>query len=103
MHDDLEPPNIFSAVPRLHRTEIFDNSFTVEKIPFFPKDFSARFDDIEEIKVPVFEEPLEARKTVHTEYKHFTVPVLKEDVRVSKEDLEIEGMNEEERKRRRAA
>jgi uncharacterized protein (TIGR02271 family) len=133
-------------------THLDDDSFTVEKGIFFPKDFVIRYDDIQDIrdkgiylnlaknelsewtnasyqgwsqvddvnqgrlnaqpmdqyrdryqdrfqnqvKVPVAEEELQATKTVreagrlklrklvHTELRHFTVPVMKEEVRVER-------------------
>jgi uncharacterized protein (TIGR02271 family) len=130
-----------------------DTGFIVEKGIFFPKDFSARYDDIQDvrdgviylrhdqgalsnwkdksyqgwgevdgmnnnelaggstgrmesvaagekdIRVPVMEEELEARKTVrengnvrvrkvvHTEYKHLTVPVMKEELEIERVPL----------------
>jgi uncharacterized protein (TIGR02271 family) len=61
-------------------------------------EFRDRYSDwsSEEVKVPVVEEQLEAKKTsesagslrlrkiVHTELKHFTVPVMREEVRVER-------------------
>ncbi len=128
-----------------------DDYFIVQKGMFFPKDFTVRYDDIqdirdnniylsvdqayleewkdasyagwtntdqinegrlqatprdeyrdryasspEDINVPLMEEKLEAHKTiqqsgrvqlrkvVHTEYKHFTVPVLREELKIER-------------------
>jgi uncharacterized protein (TIGR02271 family) len=136
-------------------TSLDDDSFTVEKGIFFPKDFVIRYDDIQDIqdkgiylnltknelsewknesyqgwsqvdeinrgrleaqpkaeyqdryrdrttnatdqvKVPIAEEELQASKTireagklklrklVHTELRHFTIPVMREEVRVDR-------------------
>ena len=142
-------------------------SFTIEKGFFFPKEFSARYEDVQsirdgsvqlnesketlsnwrdpsyagwsqiedvnegrleaqpldqyksryqdsyervnsqdQIRVPVMEEELEANKTVrqagevkvkkivHTEFKHFTIPVMKEEIRVERAPVQAETSSE---------